>query len=341
MAADSPSVAAWKNNGCGLVFLTVWLGLWTLFTLAFDGFVAYSAARQCWTFTYASTQGLVTSTKIESSTDEDGTTYTPEVHYDYTADGQNHQADRISYFFVSSSHKAAQEVVSRFPAGQPVAVYYNRNNPSDSVLIRGIDGMGLFMGMFLIPFNVVMVGVWYGFFSHLGPGKLVRRWLHFRPRDDGLKARLTIYTTPPLLAFGVAAGAAAFVMTFVVGFGMSVLPVFWLAPLGWVVVLAAGVFAWRMAFRWSRRMEIDRLTGKIGFQSAGEARDFSSADVSEVVVDESSTKDADGDVKRRFATCLVCQGDGEEERVELCTWSAEDLAEWVRDWVSEKLRKGP
>ena len=332
-----------KNTGCGLAFMGVWLGFWALCTLGFDIFLGYSAARQCWAYTYASTQGTVTSTKIETNSDSDGgTTYTPEVHYTYTVNGQQIQADRISYLFVSSSYKAAEQVVNRFPTGRPVTVYYNPASPGDSVLVRSIDGMALFMGMFLLPFNVIMLGVWYGFFSHIGPGKPIRRWLHFASRDDGLKARLTIYTTPPLLACGMGAAAAAFVMTFVVGFGMSVLPVFWLAALGWIVVLAAAILAWRAAFRWASTLAVDRLSGKLEFQQSGVPHTLAGTDVREIVVDSSSTKDSEGNVKNRYATCLVCPQTGiggTEERIELCDWSAEDLAEWVRDWVSEKLRK--
>ena len=48
--------------------------------------------------------------------------------------------------------------------------------------------------------------------------------------------------------------------------------------------------------------------------------------------------DSEGNVKNRFATCLVCPQTGiggTEERIELCIWSAEDLVAWVRDWLHE------
>ncbi|MCE9529400.1 MAG: DUF3592 domain-containing protein [Planctomycetales bacterium] len=340
MAADKSSIAAVKNNGCLLIFMGVWLTGWMLGTLLFDGFLAYFAVRQCWAYAYASTQGTVTSVNIESDNDGDGgTTYTPQVNYVYMVNGQNHQGSRINYLLVSSSHNPAQEIVNQFPVGKPVTVYYSSANPQDSVLVRGLDGMGLFMGIFLLPFNVIGAGIWYAFFSHIGPGKFVRRWLHFRTRDDGLTAQLTIYTFPPLMAGLAAASAAAFAMTFIVGFGMNKLPVFWLAIAGWTVVMAAGVFAWQMAFRWSNRLSIDLLAGKLEFQESGQPRTVFTKDVREIFVKESSSKDDDGNVKNRYSTWMECQTEGRDDRFELCTWSGEDLAEWVRKWLSVRLRK--
>ncbi len=340
MAAAKSSLAAVKNNGCILVFMGVWLTGWMLGTLVFDGFLAFSVVCQCWAFTFVSTQGTVTSVNIESNSDsEGGITYTPEVNYSYTVGGQNHQGNRISYFTVSSSHHTAQEVVDRFQVGKPVTVYYSPANPNNSVLLRGLDGMVLFLAIFLLPFNVIGAGVWYAFFSHIGPGKLVRRWLHFRSRDDGLTAQLTIYSVPPLMAGLVAASAAAFAMTFVIGFGMNTLPVFWLATFGWLVVLAAGIFAWNTTFRWAKRLRIDLLAGRLQWEESNQSRTISTTDIREIIVQETSSKDDEGDVKNSYATSLVCDIGGKIDQFELCTWSGEDLAQWVRDWLRAKLRK--
>ena len=343
MPAAKTATASAQNGGCGTAFIWVWLAVWSFCTVGADIFLAYSAVRQCLAYSYASADGTVVSTKIESSSDsEGGTTYTPQVHYTYSVNGRQFQADRISYLFVSSSHQAAQNVVDRFPAGQALTVYYNPASPGDSVLVRGIDGMHLFVGLFILLANFMAIGAWYAFCSQVGPGKRVRHWLHFRVRDNGLKTNLTIYTLPPLLAFGIGSGTVAFFMIFVVGLGMSILPVFWLALAGWLVVLAAGIFAWFLAFRWARVLEFDRLSGRLELSQSGAPRILSTAEVREVVVDESSTKDSEGNVKSRYSTCLVCPGNGPdapEERIELCTWSGQDLAEWVRAWVSEKLRR--
>ena len=340
MAAAKSSLAAVKNNGCMLVFMGVWLTGWMSITLLFDVFLAYFVVCQSWAFTYASTQGTVTSVNIESDTDIDnGTTYTPVVNYVYTVGGQNHQGSRLSYLVISSAHNPAQEVANRFPVGKPVTVYYSPSNPAESVLTRGIDGMGMFMAIFLLPFNVIGAGIWYAFFSHMGPGKLVRRWLHFATRDDGLTAQLTVYSVPPLMAGLVAASAAAFAMTFVIGFGMNTLPVFWLATFGWLVVLAAGIFAWNTTFRWAKRLRIDLLAGRLQWEEGNQSRTISTTDIREIIVQETSSKDDEGDVKNSYATSLVCDIGGKNDQIELCTWSGEDLAHWVRDWLRAKLRK--
>lgn len=340
MAFDKPSFASVTKSGCGLAFMGVWLGLWSLFTLVADGFLAYSAFRQCWAYTYSSTQGTVVSTNIESNSDgEGGTTYTPQVQYAYTVNGRQLQADRVTYLLVSSSYKAAEDVVNRFPAGQPVAVYYSPVSPGESVLLRGIDGMGLFMALFFLPFNVVMVVMWYAFFSHLGPGKPIRRWLHFSSRDDGLAARLAIHTTPPLVALLVGAGAAGFLMIFVVGFGMTALPVMWLAAPAWIVVLAAGILCWWMALGWRLQIEVDRLSAEMTIHQKSGLRHVAAAEVQQIGVDTLSVSDGEGNKNIGSTTYLLCKTDGSEERIDLCTFSGEDLAQWVREWVREKLRK--
>lgn len=340
MAAAKPSLAAVKNNGCTVVFMGVWLTGWMLGTLLFDCFLAYSMACQCWAFTYASTQGTVTAVNIESNSDSDnGTTYTPIVNYVYTVGGQNHEGNRVSYLVVSSSLNPAQETVNRFPVGQPVTVYYSSANPKDSVLLRGLDGMTLFLAIFLLPFNVIGAGVWYAFFSHIGPGKRVRRWLHFRTRDDGLTAQLTIYSVPPLMAGLVAAAAAAFAMMFVIGFGLNKLPVFWLAIFGWMVVLTAGIVAWNMSFRWATRLRIDLLAGRLQVDQTNQSRTISTTDVREIIVNETSSKDDEGNMKNSYATALLYDVHGKDSQIEICTWTGEDLAQWVCHWLRVKLRK--
>jgi len=128
-------------------------------------------------------------------------------------------------------------------------------------------------------------------------------------------------------------------MTFMIGYGMNRLPVFRLASLGWLVVLAAGIFAWQAAFRWATRIRIDLFAGKLEFQESGQPRTIVTKDVREIFVKASSSKDDDGNVKNHYATWLVCLPDGRDDRFELCSWSGEDLAEWVRKWLSVKLRK--
>lgn len=339
MAADNSPMAAAKNNGCLLAFMGFWLTGWMSITLLFDLFLGYFVICQCWAFTYASTQGMVTSVNIESNSDGDGTTYSPQVNYVYTVGGVKHQGDRINYLTVSSSHNPAQEIVNRFPVGKPVTVYYSSADPAESVLVRGLDGMGLFMGIFLLPFNVIGAGVWYAFFSHIGPGKVVRRWLHFRARDDGLTAQLTIYSFPPLMAGLIAAAAAAFATTFIIGFGMNKLPVFWLASIGWIVVISSSIFVWQLAFRWASQLRVDLFAGKLEFQESGQPRTVFTKDVQEIFVKASSSKDDDGNIKHSYATWLACHSEGRDESFELCSWSGEDLAEWVRKWLSVKLRK--
>ncbi|MGF3585282.1 MAG: DUF3592 domain-containing protein [Thermoplasmatota archaeon] len=46
----------------------------------------------------------------------------------------------ISYGYAySSDYNAAYQLVENYPVGKTVTIYYNPNNPSQAVLIKGVD----------------------------------------------------------------------------------------------------------------------------------------------------------------------------------------------------------
>jgi len=66
------------------------------------------------------------------------TTYEAAIHYRYTVNGTEYSSDRVSFGEYSSSNRAhAQGIVSRYPAGKTVQVYYDPNDPEVAVLESG------------------------------------------------------------------------------------------------------------------------------------------------------------------------------------------------------------
>jgi hypothetical protein len=68
-------------------------------------------------------------------------TYHPVIRYSYTVDGQQYENDRYSVLDDTrfSSWEPAQELLSKFPVGGEITVYYNPESPKDSYLDRNMD----------------------------------------------------------------------------------------------------------------------------------------------------------------------------------------------------------
>ena len=130
------------RRGCGgcasavfffLIFFGVGVGL------SYWGWTILQDARA--SASWPSVQGQVTSSVVDRSTDsEGGTSYSPEVDYEYTVNDQRFSADRIKFGENSySSRRQAEDVVARYPVGQTVAVYYDPVEPETAVLEPGVS----------------------------------------------------------------------------------------------------------------------------------------------------------------------------------------------------------
>lgn len=90
---------------------------------------------------WSGTQGTVRESNVqvkESYDSDDGTTttYSPYVRYGYTVNQQPYESGRIHFGSGKTSRRASEEVVSRYPAGSTVMVYYDPQNPQQAVLER-------------------------------------------------------------------------------------------------------------------------------------------------------------------------------------------------------------
>jgi Protein of unknown function (DUF3592) len=68
----------------------------------------------------------------------------PDVQYEYEIAGQKYRSNCITttfggYYSRKLSQAEAEGIKTKFPAGRPVAVYYDPKHPNNSTLIRGVD----------------------------------------------------------------------------------------------------------------------------------------------------------------------------------------------------------
>ncbi len=150
-----------KDILLGVVFLAAGIAL------AVWGFMNLSTALQ--SKAWPTAEGKITSStvvkKIERYTDSDHhrrtrTIYTPQLRYSYAADGRTLIGSRITLSDSgSSSESRARKISRRYPAGSTCTVFYNPDNPAESLLKAGITfGTLLFPAMGVL-FAVVGLGV--------------------------------------------------------------------------------------------------------------------------------------------------------------------------------------
>jgi hypothetical protein len=114
--------------------------------------------------TWPTAAGVIVRSEIEahdSTASSDGSKKTesvlyPKIAYQYEVSGQNHKGTRIS---LSSTSDNAQQIVSRYPKGKSVQVYYNPDKPKQAVLVPGGDGFNF------VPYIFTTVFVLLGIFS--------------------------------------------------------------------------------------------------------------------------------------------------------------------------------
>ncbi|MBI3882343.1 MAG: DUF3592 domain-containing protein [Verrucomicrobia bacterium] len=230
-----------------LVFGLFWSGI----TLTFDGFVARSIWQRWSAQNFASAPGRVTHSEvIRMRGSKGGSSYRPKIVYTYEVDGRTLTSEQYHFGEMSSSDaRWANAVLAQHPVGREVTVRYDPADPKRAVLKTGIEGDELFVGLFLTPFNAIMLAiVWLALAS-------LRR--KFSPeaggvslRTERLRTRARMAAFLPFHAAVAAAGGVGFVLIFIIGFTSGFNPSVRVAVAGWSVVLCAAALAFGR--RWMR-----------------------------------------------------------------------------------------
>jgi hypothetical protein len=99
----------------------------------------------------------IISSRVQSHSSDDGTTYSVDILYSYEIDGREYKANRYRFLGGSTSgRKGKQKVVNQHPPGSRKICYVNPRDPTDAVLYRGFS-TGMWFG--LIPLVFVAVGL--------------------------------------------------------------------------------------------------------------------------------------------------------------------------------------
>ncbi len=323
-------------------FLTIFTVFWSSLVLTFDGFIIHNLFKQIESSHYQFVTGTVTHSEVRvHHGSKGGTSYVPVIQYRYEVAGQAFTGARLRYNSISfSSQAAARRMVDEHHASSTVQVFYNPENPEDSLLFTGIEGSDFMMILFLTPFNAVMLGllIWiYG-------------WLRervFHPAAGGMKIITDgMYTRVRLPQYGAViwwlgtTGGLGFAAIFVVGLSTQMRPsiAVILATIAVVYLAGVGVFLWQ----WMKiRSGIDDLVINEGTRSLDLPETFGRtervtvniADIESLTVDQIEHRSNKGGISYTYAPTLRMRGN-ESAGSKLADWSdklkADDFAEWLR-----------
>jgi hypothetical protein len=107
-------------------------------------------------------EGVIVSSQMGRTTYENGDeSWQPAVTYQYVAANRQLTGETIQSGANSYNDRArAEEVLARYPVGQPVVVYYDPVDPERAVLEKGVNmGAYAFLGVGLVVVILGLVGV--------------------------------------------------------------------------------------------------------------------------------------------------------------------------------------
>jgi len=311
---------------------------WTAIVGAFDVSVGRDLVHAVRSEGFQTTTGTVVSSEVTEHSGDEGPSYSADIRYRYNVFGRELTGDTYSFgAFPPSGSRWAHEIVAAHPEGQPVMVHFDADDPALSVLKPGLQGSGLFMLLFLTPFNVVMIGLWWFIgpqFWHWWNGTLPPPAPWFR---DGGATHVRLPYLPAVGSALATIGACAFVGIFVIGFSTSFQPSVDTMLSTWLVVLglgaAAGVNVWLKERQGAFDLVIkDRTVELPATYGRSERRTLDRSVISGVAIEK--TEYEDSDKSPTYDVRFERRGGGHET---LVTWHDGESAERLAVWLREKL----
>ena len=214
------------GKGCLLIFLIPFLlgGI----SMIFWGWTNYKNARasEIW----PSTPGVIITSRMEidyGKSDDAEPKYIAVISYNYKVDTMDYTADRV--FFDSHSYLKkiqAEKVISRYPVGKKVRVYYDPSKPYRAVLEPGSAsgaGYALIFGIVMLFMSSIFLFMAFGKKKKAADGEDVlregvsvqeERPVEYRPREaePQMASSSSSQKVPLILTISMFAAAALFLV---------------------------------------------------------------------------------------------------------------------------------
>lgn len=341
-------------NKRGAGFILIFGLFWTALVGTFDAVVLTNLYRQTHATGFAQTTGTIISSEVTHHRgSKGGTTYGVNIRYTYQVNGLTLDGDRYRYGNWSSSDSQwAYAAVAKNHPGAEVPVFYDANNPAESLLNPGVNGGDLFLLLFLTPFNMIMLGLWSAAFGGLFRKLRKSEAGGVKWSTDGRSLRVQLPRYSPVIAGLATTGIGSFASIFIVGIGTGFHPRLAVALATWLVLIGAGlcvaIWQWLKLRNGSADLVINQLEQTVELPATfdrKQRRTVPNSAITGVTVEQIAHRGSKGGTSYTYAVTLQCQGDGEK----LTDWydqrRAEDFAAWLREKIvlptDEPPRKTP
>lgn len=334
-----------RNGGCLVLPVVLLFALvWTALTLTFDAAFSFALWQQARSLNFATTQGTVLDSQVDVELRGRKSTYNAQVRYAYQVRGEHYEGTRVRVVQLGGG-VGAEHMVAEFQPGQHVSVYYDPDQPGEAVLMPGLLMGDVLITIFLVPFNMVMLGVWtaIGYMLRMSlPGKLPPYTRVF----DGAEGQVVrVPGADPAVAAMIAMGGTAFVLVFVLVFGFAMQGPVWPAIVAWAIILAAGVtsawWTWREQRSGLYDLIIDDSLQRVAPPRLRTELDppawIAIADLERTEVFAETITDSDGH-RKQYITRLVAR---DRRRHKIHTWMWEGDARRFAVWLAKRLGLAP
>jgi len=323
-----------------IVPLSVFGLLFSSLVLVFDYSTVREIAGEWRSQSFAQTTGHVLSSKLTTHYGKH-ISYSADFVYDYTVDGQRFTGTKVDYGrALNSTHAWAQSLLTRYPAGSTTPVYFDRANPSDAVLEPGLRGPGLFTTVFLVPFNVMMIGLWAGLANLLTNSNASRVAGGVQVLEESLVTRARLPRFTPFAAGMLAMAATSFLAIFIVGFGTKMNPSPHTVIATWCVILVVPAVAFLRRW-WKIQSGVEDLVLDPGSRVLTLPQTFGRKQVVVVPFNEvkalavaSIEHRTSKGVSQTWAPTIQFKDNRKEEK--LVVWPSREKAESFAAWLREK-----
>jgi hypothetical protein len=345
---SSVSTGLSPKSFVGGLILAIFGLAWSGFVLTFDAFEFGGLYHQLAALRYATAPGRVISSEVKvGKANRKRKVYSPNISYSYEVDGKVFHGNRYRYGQMASNDNSAARTVAEFPAGAAVTVYYRPDDPTDSLLRPGATGTDLFVLLFMLPFNLVMLGIWWALANQLLLRRRKRLAGGARIIDDGFQVRVRLAVFTPLAAAFVMIAALGLVAVFVLAFTVGANPSLEIMIGVWCGLLGAGLIvgiarARRLASgEWD--LLIDNMARTVRLprgMGRKEPITVSIANITGLSVETTSKQGAEGETTYRYAPAIFYSTpDGHKFKILLVEWFDELRAKDLISWISDRLQE--
>jgi uncharacterized protein DUF3592 len=340
MATRTNGTVVRSFQGTGYIIVVV---LWSGFTLTLDVPWGCTVVWQIQVLGYPTVVGRVTQSDIEAFHGSRNTAYSPKIKYAYRVNGNEYTGDRYRYGQMSGNEGSARRIVAEYPVGRQIDVFYSVTEPSDSVLLAGLEGADLFIPLFMTPFNMVMIFLWFAPVSksrressRLGAAIV---------KDDGFETRVRLTDLGPVACGAAVGGGLWLAAILIVGCGFGYNPPLPIAYAAWGTFLVGGACAY--CWQWWRiaRGQFDLVIDDRGrrwtlprTRARGDSVVIDAAQIASIDVVKSTKQSSKGNTYHLYSPTFVFAGaDGVVRRETLVEWSDESRAKALAHWLRKRL----